>query len=156
MKTIISRLFPESANHGYTGNKVAAWVFLLLSIVSMGRSLIHLLAPDGGAGSIAGVDLSLGGSESIIFAFGLWGLSQAIYAFLQLLVALRYKTLIPLMYLILLFETAGRMAVGAMKPPVLLHAAPGGIANYIMLPLAAVMLVLSLWERKAAEKDPKE
>jgi hypothetical protein len=150
MKTIIPRLFPECANAGYTGNKVAAWVFLLLSIVSMGRSLIHLLAPDGGAGTIAGVDLSLGGTENIIFAFGLWGLSQVIYAILQLLVAFRYRTLIPLMYLILIFETMGRMIVGAMKPPVMLHSAPGGIANYIMLPLAAVMLVFSLRKRKGA------
>ncbi len=146
---MMKRLLPKSADLRYEGNRIAGWLFLLLAIVSMGRSLIHLFAPDGGAGSIAGIDLSQGGEQSIIFAFGLWGLSQVIYAVFQLLVALRYRSLIPLMYLILAFETVGRMAVGAMKPPVMLHAAPGGIANYIMLPLAVLMLVLSLRNGKA-------
>jgi hypothetical protein len=148
MKNLLIKIFPKSANGDYKGSKVAYWTFVVLSIVSMGRSCIHLFSADGGAGSIAGIDLSLGGAESIIFAFALWGLSQVIYAFIQLLVAFRYKNLIPLMYIILIFETLGRMFVGFIKPPVLLHAAPGGIANYFILPLAILMLVLSLIERK--------
>ena len=144
MKTIFIRIFPKNASNSYTGSKIAFWAFVLISIVSLVRSCIHILSPDGGAGSIAGIDLSLGGAESIIFAFALWGLSQLIYALIQLLVAFRYKTLIPLMYLILIFETLGRIFVGMTKPPVLLHTPPGGLANYIMLPLAVLMLVLSL------------
>lgn len=148
MNRIFSRILPKEANGSYTGSRIAYWVFALISVVSLGRSCIHLFAPDGGAGSIAGIDLSLGGAASIIFAFGLWGLSQVIYAFIQLLVAFRYKTLIPLMYLVLIFETLGRMFVGRTKPPILLHTPPGGFANYIVLPLAIVMLVLSLTESR--------
>ena len=37
------------------------------------RSSIRLLAPDGGAGLIAGMDLSVAGAPGIIFAFALWG-----------------------------------------------------------------------------------
>lgn len=144
MRQYLYRLFPKSADNQYNGSKLAMWVFLLIALTSTARSCIHMLAPDGGAGSIAGLDLSSGGAANIIFAFGLWGLSQLIYAFIQLLVALRYKTLIPFMYLVLTFETAGRMAVGVLKPPVLLHTPPGGAANYIILPLAILMLVLSL------------
>lgn len=109
------RILPRTADNGYTGHPVARWTFLALSIVSIGRSCIHLLAPDGGAGSIAGIDLANGGAESIVFTFALWGLSQLIYGLIQLLVALRFRTLILLMYL---------------------------------LPVAVVLLVLSLWERK--------
>ena len=140
---VIERLLPRTVDRTYRGHKIAAKVFAVLAVVSMGRSLAHLLAPDGGAGSIAGLDLTAGGAN-IIFAFGLWGLAQTLYAVLQLLVAFRYRTLIPLMYLLLIIETVGRMAVGMAKPPVLLHAPPGGLANYVVLPLAAVMLALSL------------
>jgi hypothetical protein len=90
------------------------------------------------------------GAENIIFSFGLWGLSQLIYAFIQLLVAFRYRSLIPLFYLILFFETIGRMAVGRMKIPILQNGIPpGGIANYILLPLSILMFILSLKLKKA-------
>jgi hypothetical protein len=143
MKHIIEKILPQNANKDYKGSKLAYWVFVALSITSMVRSCIHVLAEDGGAGTIAGLDLSAG-SKNIIFAFGLWGLSQVIYAIIQLLVAFRYKTLIPIMYIILIFETLGRMFVGRSKPPVIFHQPPGGIANYIILPLAIIMLILSL------------
>lgn len=140
-------LFPKNADNNYLGNKIALWLFTILAIISTIRSLIHFLAPDGGAESIAGLDLSKG-AENIIFAFGLWGLSQLLYAFIQLLVAFRYRTLIPLFYLILFFETLGRMLVGRMKPPILTHGIPpGGIANYVILPLVIIMFILSLRQK---------
>jgi hypothetical protein len=65
------------------------------------------------------------------------------------LIAFRYRILIPLFYLILFFETLGRMAVGQMKPPILLQGTPpGGIANYIILPLSVIMFILSMMTRK--------
>ena len=153
MEKAISKIFPKTVDNNYKGIKIALWVFMLLAVISTVRSLIHFLAPDGGAGSIAGLDLSKG-AENIIFSFGLWGLSQLIYAFIQILVAFRYRTLIPLFYLILFFETIGRMTVGRMKPPILLHGTPpGGIANYIMLPLVIIMFLLSLKLRKQEEHE---
>jgi hypothetical protein len=144
----INRIIPKTVDNNYKGYNIALWVFMLLAIVSTVRSMIHFLAPDGGAGSIAGLDLSRG-AENIIFTFSLWGLSQLIYAFIQILIAFRYRILIPLFYLILFFETLGRMAVGHMKPPVLLHGTPpGGIANYIILPLSIIMFILSMKTRK--------
>jgi hypothetical protein len=148
LKDIIAKILPKNATNEYTGSKIAYWIFACLSVISLARSLIHLLSPDGGAGSIADLDLS-GGMENIVFAFGLWGLSQVIYAIIQLLVVFRYKTLIPLMYLILVFETLGRIFVGRIKPPILFHTPPGGTANFIMLPLALVMFVLSLLPRRS-------
>jgi hypothetical protein len=143
---IIQRIFPKSADSTYSGANVAYYIFAFIAIVSFIRSLIHVFLPDGGANVIAGLDLSAG-SENIIFAFGLWGVSQVVYALIQLLVAFRYKSLIPLMYIILIIETLGRMMVGIIKPPILFHTPPGGFANWILLPLAIVMLMLSLKQK---------
>lgn len=143
---ILQRLFPKSADSTYSGLKIAYIFFVIIAIVSFARSLIHIFLSDGGANVIAGLDLSLG-SENIIFAFGLWGVSQVVYALIQLLVAFRYKSLIPLMYIILIIETLGRMMVGIIKPPILFHTPPGGYANWILLPLAIIMLILSLKQK---------
>ena len=138
-----SLVFPKVADQHYTGHSIALWIFMLIAVLSTIRSLIHFLAPDGGAGTIARLDLSQGG-RNIIFSFALWGLSQFIYAFLQLLVAFRFQNLIPLFYLILIFEITGRMVIGRLKPPVLLRGRPpGGYANFILLPITIIMFILS-------------
>ena len=124
--------------------KLPVYVFTLIAIISAVRSCIHLLTTDGGAGSIAGMDLSVAGAEGIIFAFALWGSAQLIYALIQLLVAFRYRSLIPLMYVLLILETLLRELVGRMKPVSFAHTPPGAVANYFILPLALVMLALSL------------
>jgi hypothetical protein len=77
-------------------------VFTVLAVISTVRSCIHLLAPDGGAGSIAGMDLTVAGSNNIVFTFALWGSAQLIYALIQLAVAFRYRSLVPFMYTLLI------------------------------------------------------
>ena len=142
--SFLSRLLPDAARNTIPGMKFPAYVFAVIAIVSTARSLIHILAPDGGAGSIAGMDLNVAGANGIIFAFGLWGSSQLIYALIQLTVAFRYRSLIPFMYVLLILEILLRMLVGRIKPVVFAHTPPGAIGNWVILPLAVLMLVLSL------------
>ncbi len=142
MKSILTALLPAPADNTIRGMKLPVYVFTAIAMVSLVRSLIHLLAPDGGAGSIAGMDLSAG-APGIIFAFALWGSAQLIYAVVQLVVAFRYRSLVPAMYVLSILETLLRQLVGHMKPVVFAHTPPGKIGNYIMLPLAFLMLALS-------------
>lgn len=148
MKQILATLLPLPADNTIRGMKLPVYLFMLIALVSAVRSCIHLLAPDGGAGSIAGMDLAVAGAEGIVFAFALWGSAQLIYALIQLLVAFRYRALIPLMYVLLIFETLLRELVGRMRPVAFAHTPPGAVANFVILPLALVMLVLSLWDTK--------
>jgi len=144
MKTIFETLLPVQADNTIRGIKLPVYLFGLIAIVSTVRSCIHIFAPDGGAGSIAGMNLSVTGANEVVFAFDLWGSAQLIYALIQLVVAFRYRTLIPFMYILLILETLLRMLVGHMKPVTFAHAPPGAIGNYVILPLAALMLILSL------------
>jgi hypothetical protein len=87
----------------------------------------------------------LEGASGIVFSFALWGSAQLVYAIIQLVVVWRYRSLVPFMYLLLIVETLLRMLVGHMKPVTFAHTPPGAIGNWVTLPLAALMLVLSLW-----------
>lgn len=146
MKNIITRILPHPVTNTFPGSKLPVYVFTLLAIISAARGLIHMLAPDGGAGSIAGMDLSVTGADGIIFAFGLWGSSQLLFALVQLVIAFRYRSLIPFMYLLLILEILLRMLVGQLKPVTFAHTPPGAIGNEIVLPLAALMLALSFYK----------
>jgi hypothetical protein len=44
------------------------------------RSLIHLLLPDGGAQSIATIDVHVAGGSDIVAMFGQWGAIQLLLA----------------------------------------------------------------------------
>ncbi len=145
MKTLFELILPTKIDNVIRGTKIPFYIFTLYAIVSTVRSCIHLLSPDGGAGTIAGMDLSVAGADGIIFAFALWGSSQLLFAIIQLLVVVRYRSLVPFMYLMLMLEVLLRELVGTMKPVTFAHTPPGAIGNQIILPLAALMLVLSLW-----------
>lgn len=148
MNKVINKIFPKCADNNYKGSKIASIVFLIIALVGTVRSCIHFFAPDGGAGSIAGMDLSVQGAEGIIFAFSLWGSAQLLYAFIQLVIYFRYKTLIPFMYIIMFFETVFRMVVGHIKPVHFAHTPPGQIGNYVLIPLTIIMFILAVRTKK--------
>ena len=137
-------MFPKQVDNNFKGYNVAAKIFLLVAIISIVRSCIHVLAPDGGAGSIAGIDLSVAGGSNIVSIFALWGLSQLLMGIVYLVVFFRYKSLIPFMYLLILTEYSGRIAIGFIKPLIVIHTPPGAIGDYVLIPLAILMLILSL------------
>ncbi|MBN1668216.1 MAG: hypothetical protein JW862_14080 [Anaerolineales bacterium] len=58
---------------------------------------------------------------------------------------LRYRSLIPFMWLMLILEVLLRELVGVMKLVTFAHTPPGALGNQLFLPLAALMLDLSLW-----------
>jgi hypothetical protein len=145
MNVLYGILLPAKIDNTLRGWKLPYYVFVVYALISTVRSCIHLLSPDGGAGTIAGMDLSVAGANGIIFAFALWGSSQLLFAILQLLVVVRYRSLVPFMYLMLILEVLLRELVGHMKPVTFAHTPPGAIGNQLVLPLAALMLILSLW-----------
>jgi predicted neutral ceramidase superfamily lipid hydrolase len=137
-------MFPKRVDNSFQGYKIAATIFLLVAFVTIARSCIHILAPDGGANSIAGINVSVAGGSNIVSIFALWGLSQLLMGFVYLVVFFRYKNLIPFMYLLILTEYSGRIALGYIKPLEVSHTPPGVIGDYILVPLAILMLILSL------------
>lgn len=156
MNIILETLFPAKVANQLRGSQIPFYAFVLYAILSTARSCIHIFAPDGGAGSIAGLDLSVPGADGIVFAFALWGSSQLLLALVQLLVVVRYRALVPLMWLLLALEILLRELVGRLKPVTFAHTPPGAIGNQLVLPLALAMLGWSLWStaRQAHQSVP--
>ena len=116
---MLERLFPKTADNDYRGNRIALWVFVPITVATLVRSGIHIFRADGGAQSIATIPLdtySDPAATAVILVFALWGLSQLLLGLLYLVVLVRYRALIPLMYLTLILEYGGRLALGAWKP----------------------------------------
>ncbi|MFK7904967.1 MAG: hypothetical protein AB8B69_07580 [Chitinophagales bacterium] len=143
---MIQKILPPTIDNTYKGNKIALWFFYLITLITIVRSCIHIFKYDGGAQSIATIPLDTyaqGGAEAVIFIFAYWGLSQLIIGILYAIVAFKYKSMIPLMYLLIFVEYAGRLGISFFKSIETTGQAPGGVANYVFIPLSLILFSLS-------------
>lgn len=144
---MMKRLFPARFDNIFPGQKIALWLFYALTVVTLWRSQHHIFASDGGAQSIATIPLDSypeGAAATVVSIFAAWGLAQLGMALVMLLAAIRYKSMIPLLWLLILFEYTGRLLIGMHKPIETVSTAPGQTANLIFPVIALVMLTLSL------------
>jgi hypothetical protein len=79
-----------------------------------------------------------------------WGLSQLLLGLLYVVALWRYRALVPLLYLLLILEYAGRIAIGTWKPLPTLGTPPGAPGGVVLLGVAVLMLSLSLRPGRAA------
>ena len=145
------RILPDVIDNQFRGLKIAQYAFLILTVATLVRSLIHVFAPDGGAQSIATIPLAsypADAATTVVLMFSLWGLSQLLMGVVYLVVYIRYKSLISAMYVLMIVEYAMRIVIGQMKPIVTSGTAPGSIGNWIMVPVCIVLLAFSLKQAK--------
>jgi hypothetical protein len=140
---MIDRLLPR-ADDPYSGSRWSLGFLILVTVMSTARSLIHLLARDGGAHTIAGITLDVAGGPNIVALFGQWGASQLVLACLQWVVVLRYRFLVPAMLAIIVLEQLLRILAGRLKPLILDSPPPGAYGTYVVLGLALIFLAIEL------------
>ena len=155
---IIDAILPEKITNEFKGHKIALYVFIGVIVITLVRSCIHIFSPDGGAQSIAGFPLNTyleAASSMVVLVFSLWGASQLLMGIVYVAILLRYKSLIPFMYVLLFIEYLSRFLLGVFKPAISTHVIPGGVGDYIMIPLSLVMLFLSIHENKKVNNNLK-
>ena len=139
----LSALLPHDPST-YHGPELARWLPGAYLVVLTARSLVHVFAPDGGAHSIATIDVSVPGGRNIIAGFGQWGAIQLLLAGLLWVLMLRYPGLLPRVLGILVCEPFLRALAGRLKPIESLRTAPGVALNCVVAPILALVLYLAL------------
>src|SRR5574337_1383343 len=99
------RLLPPSTNAAYSGSLASVYFLTLFSVLTIVPGCIHTFAPDGGAGTIAGLDLSCNG-QVVVALFAWAGATQIAFGLAALIVSLRYRTLVPLLLALAIVERA--------------------------------------------------
>ena len=137
------RILPENPSvfNGPRWVRIATALFLVLVIV---RSCIHLFSSDGGANSIAGIDVTIAGGDNIIAIFHQWGAIQLILAVLLSLLFIRYPGFTPLVLLTLAMDPIMRAVAGQMKPVMSEGTPPGESLNWVAFLFLIVLFVASL------------
>jgi len=113
---VISRLFPRQMDNNYEGHWLAIVLLapLVLLKLLMGFNVAglnpwldnrHILKNTDGVPIDA---FSVEATNFLVFMFSAWGLSLFVLSLLGVIVLMRYRAMIPLMYLLLTIEQVGR------------------------------------------------
>ncbi|MGH8864960.1 MAG: hypothetical protein ACREVZ_10020 [Burkholderiales bacterium] len=154
---MFKKLFPEHGDNTYGGHKLALWLFALLLLMKGGISVNSMLNGYLVAAPADGIPLdtySPAGAQAFVSLFALWGLSHLMICLLGVLVLVRYRSLVPLMYALLLIEHLGRKLLLYFHPIARTGTSHGLIINIALLVLMIIGLALSLWRQKPQTHSP--
>jgi hypothetical protein len=140
-------LLPPSTNHLYRGALASVCFLGLYGLLELGTGLIHFFLPDGGAGVIAGLDLTAN-KHTIIGVFAWMGALQIAYGLGILAVASWYRPLVPLFLgLGLLERILISVAAWVTKPSPTGHHPPQHYGILLLVPVLAVFLAMAMRSR---------
>ena len=118
----------------------------LTGLINVARGSVHAFAPDGGAHSIAGLDLG-DDSATILALFAALGMQQIVLGMFEMYAALRTPRYVTLLLALQTVTTAAALiSLYAWRPfPVVV---PGQPFNMAMFAIQLVALVMTLTARK--------
>lgn len=141
-KRMIGRIFPEALDNNYRGLRAAIWLFVPLVLLRLLMGANMMWHPADIAASADNMPLSLyggGGAQAVTSLFAQIGLYRLLLALLTVLALLRYRSMIPLLYLLLLAELLGSRLLDRFYP-IAKSAAPGQTGSALILSMLAMAL----------------
>lgn len=115
------------------------------ALINLARGGIHIFVPDGGAGSIAGLDIA-GAPEVILFLFAAIGVSQVAMGALDLYAVARLRALV-LPLVVVHFLTALMMIVVFVALRPLPRTVPGEYGQFGSAIVFGAILAHEVWRR---------
>ena len=147
----ITEVLPESLDNRFRGRVGALWLFVPVLIVKTGIALGTIFNGRAAAQSADGIPLDrfgADGAQAVVALFAIWGLAQLVLCGLGVLALVRYRAMVPLLFLLLLLEQLARKGILMVQPIPRAGTAPGGAINLALLAIMAVGVALSLWSRE--------
>ena len=151
---MLTRLFPKQIDNAYRGHKVAIWllaIVVLLKAIQGVQSIFNTRSVMENADGLSLANIDSTGAALLLSLFALLGLYFLIVPLLSALILIRYRAMIPLMYLTLLLLYGGSRLVQWLHPVLRAEAYPIGFyVNLVILVLMLLGFVLSLLNRTAS------
>lgn len=147
---MFGKLFPRPIDNTYRGYKAALWLFGLVVAVRIIQSLLIIFNGYSVARNADGIPLETfapAAAQTVVALFALSALYRLILSLLCVLVLVRYRRAIPLMFAVLLLNYLAAQLILRFLPLASTGTPPGPFVNLITLALVVVGLALSLRSR---------
>ena len=145
---MFTRILPKQADNVYGGRKLAVWllaVFVLVKFLQGATSTFYTHLALTGADAIPLDNYNAAGAQAVISLFALLGLYIMVFALPTIGALVRYRALVPLMYLLWLIEEVSKIVILSMNPIARSTSLPSGvIVNRVLLAVLVLGFLLSL------------
>jgi hypothetical protein len=151
---MLNRLLPGRADNSYHGQRIALWILGLVAALNGVIGVNSSINTRDVASRADGIPLDTfptGASNTVLELFALLGVTRIVVFLLATVILIRYRALVSLMFLLLLFgQAASRLVSRAWATPVAGNP-PGSMIILGIMALTALGLALSLWNRKTLD-----
>lgn len=147
---MFDKLLPQPIDNTYSGSKIALWLFGLIVFVHILQSVMVIVNGHLVAQSADGIPLEnypAAAAQTILAIFTVSALRRLIISLICAVVLFRYRSAVPLMFVVLGLSYLGGQVIFQFVPIVRVGTPPGVVMNLIMFGLTIVGLALSLWRR---------
>jgi len=148
-----SRLLPKYIDNQYRGHKLALWFFWVVVII---RGLQGLSLIVGGASIVRDADgipletFPTAASQSIVAVFVVSGVSRLVLSLMGVLIFVRYRSAIALMFAVLALDQLGKEILLYVYPLFRVGNPIGPTVNLGLLVLTLLGFVLSITGKKSS------
>ena len=150
---MLGLLFPRVIDNRFRGQWLGYWLLAPVLLLKFGIAIGSILTP-GNANRADAINLSSYSAPALRAAMtstALLGLLHLSIALICLLAMIRYRAMVPMIYLWLALEFLGRRVVLGVYP---IERVPGpssgSMINLVLIALLALGLALSVWPRRDA------
>jgi hypothetical protein len=157
---MLKRIFPERFDNDFRGARPALWLFAALLFLRGMMGFNSIFFTRFVATSADGLDFtSYGpkGTDAVISLYGLLGVAMVLLSLIGVVALVRYRSMIPFLYLVLLIQQIAGKALGLLHPGETSGAASTHTASAFVvaaLALTFVGFILSLRTRPQAQAEP--
>lgn len=153
---MLDRLFPRQIDNRFQGHRAALWLIGLLVALKLIVSLNSIFNTASVAAGADGIPLASYGpaaAREVLNLFALSALGQLALTVIALAALIRWRALVPFLYLVMLAEQVARRFV--IQSHDLVRAAPSPVAFYVVygtLAIIAFGLLLSLLPARRSDE----
>ena len=150
---MLLRLFPPRLDREYRGYRAALWIFGFLII---GRAMQSVMIIANGYTTVRdadGIPLDAYPPDAVRTILGVFAIAsmwRLLVCLLGLLVLIRYRSAVPLMYLLFLLSFLGAYILAQFVPLIRVGSPPAGPVTSIQTALTMIGLILSIAPRRPA------
>jgi len=150
---MLSRIFPRQIDNAYRGHWLGLWLIVPVVLIRLAQGISSMVDPRfiaAGADAIPLDRYAPDAAAAVVALFALLGLSISLLLLFGVVVLIRYRAMIPLLYLIVLLQGAGTKVLVMLHPIARAGTSDSQTASLIVwsiLTATIIGFVLSLMQR---------
>ncbi|MDE2134692.1 MAG: hypothetical protein KGM97_06700 [Alphaproteobacteria bacterium] len=141
---MFNRIFPKQFDNTYRGHWLAIWLFVPVVLMELAMGANSIINTRTVAMSADGIPLDrygAGGADAVIALFAIAGLFRVLLALQGIVVLIRYRAMIPFMYLLLLIVQLGSKALVLVHPIVRSGVSTAQLGSAFILAILAMTVI---------------